>query len=201
MARVAVRRSNSNKIVCYAGDSLTAYDGIPHWPEMVAVSLPGPEHRNIAIGGYSLTQLAQNATTMVDSLLADQSKKVHAVWIGTNDLAAPLGTGAEIYALMADYCTARRAAGWDALIVGTILPRSNAGLPAGFEARRQEFNTLLRADYSFADALMDVAADTRIGDAGDELDTTYYNIDRVHLVEAGSAVVAGIATPLVAALL
>lgn len=46
---------------------------------------------------------------------------------------------------------------------------------------------------TFADALADVAADTRIGDAGDELNTTYYHLtDRVHLNNAGYAVVAPI---------
>lgn len=202
MGKVAIRRDNHSGLVCYAGDSMTAWDGYPHWPEMVAavVVWPGLTHTNVAIGGYSLTELAVDAVTLVDSLLVGQRRGTHAPWIGTNDIAAPLGTGAEIYALLAAYCAARRLAGWDALIVGTILPRSNAGLPEGFEARRQEFNTLLRADHSFADALMDVAADSRIGDAGDELDTDYYNADRVHLVTGGSAVVAGIAAPLIAAL-
>jgi lysophospholipase L1-like esterase len=108
---------------------------------------------------------------------------------GTNDLffGASAGTVQTRYQ---DWCEARQAAGWK-VIAFTILPRSDTSTPGTFETSRQTFNTWLRANWAtFADALVDVAADTRIGDVNDELDTTYYSTDKVHLIAAGQAIVA-----------
>lgn len=102
---------------------------------------------------------------------------------------APLATPAETYALMQSIATAARAAGYQKIVVLTCLPRVTGG-NGNFESDRQAFNTLLRAGYaSFADALADVAADSRIGDAGDNADLTYYQADQVHLNDTGRAII------------
>jgi hypothetical protein len=82
-----------------------------------------------------------------------------------------------------------------------MLPRSDTAAPADFEAKRAAFNADLRQNWAshFA-ALVDVAADPRIGDAGDELDPAYYDADRVHLKAAGLAIVADLVQPTLASL-
>jgi hypothetical protein len=46
---------------------------------------------------------------------------------------------------------------------------------------------------------VDVAADARIGDAGDSDDPAYYAPDRVHLTPTGLAIVADLVQPALAA--
>ena len=53
----------------------------------------------------------------------------------------------------------------------------------------------VRAEWFFitgADALADMGADATIGPAGAEMNTTYFDTDRVHMTNAGYAVVAGL---------
>lgn len=136
--------------------------------------------------------MQSDASTQIDpNYRSDFSKNIVAAWGGTNDIyfGASASTAWSRYQT---YLAARRAAGWKT-IAFTALPRSNAGTPGDFETSRQTFNTSVRnglgTDY---DALADVAADTRIGDAGDETDTTYYSGDKVHLNTTGYGIVAGV---------
>jgi hypothetical protein len=109
------------------------------------------------------------------------------VWEGTLTLS---GVSADEYhTQLKAYCLARKAAGFE-VVVMTTLPWLDD--PAE-EAKRVASNALIRADWAdYADALADVALDGRIGDPGDQNDTTYYIGDAVHLNDAGNAIVAGI---------
>ncbi|MEM0935730.1 MAG: GDSL-type esterase/lipase family protein [Pseudomonadota bacterium] len=106
----------------------------------------------------------------------------------TNDLYF----GADAATAQANYqgwCEDVRGLGY-AVFACTVLPRSNPGTPTSFENDRQTVNAWLRANYgSFADGLIDFAADSSIGDAGDETNRTYY-ADDVHPGPAGHAVLA-----------
>ena len=65
-----------------------------------------------------------------------------------------------------------------------------------FEATRLAYDALLRSSWGeFADGLVDIAADGRIGDTGDNLDRQFYQSDAVHLTNAGNAVMASVAAP------
>lgn len=121
-------------------------------------------------------------------------------WGGTNDLYFG-ASAATTYSRIVTYATARKAAGWRVIIL-SILPRSAGIPPPTFEADRQTVNAALLADFptatahtnitrggAYADFLINIGADTTIGEAGDELNTTYY-ADRVHLTNAGYAIVA-----------
>jgi lysophospholipase L1-like esterase len=63
-----------------------------------------------------------------------------------------------------------------------------------YETKRQDYRALvvpgLGGDSCGADAVVDIAANTTIGDSGDQNNTTYYNADTVHLKTAGYAIVA-----------
>ncbi len=107
----------------------------------------------------------------------------------TNDLFFG-ASAATAYANYVTLCGLARARGFK-IVAMTCLPRSNVGTPGSFEADRQTVNTSIRNNYaSFADALADVGADTTIGDAGDELNLTYYQSDKVHMTDAGYDIVA-----------
>ncbi|NIA02242.1 MAG: hypothetical protein GWP15_02565 [Nitrospirae bacterium] len=112
---------------------------------------------------------------------------------GTNDLY--FGADATTtYNSIVSYLQGRKTAGFE-VIVTTILPRSGGATPLSFEADRQTVNSLIRANWStFADGISDVALDSRIGDEGDELDTTYYASDKVHMANTGYGIVASYAT-------
>jgi lysophospholipase L1-like esterase len=145
---------------------------------------------NDAVSAQTIDDMdAQTSVTATyDSRKGNQ---VLVVWAGTNDIYFG-ATGAATYALLAAYCAARRAVGFKVVVL-TCLPRSNAGTPAGFNTDRATLNTSIRANWAtFADALADVAADSRIGDDGDELDTTYFDADKVHMNATGYGVIASI---------
>jgi len=123
----------------------------------------------------------------VDPLYAPGAQLV--VFIGSNNLSA--GHSPEkSYEAIAVYCRARQAKGWT-VYVTTLLPRVAPATVPDWEKNRQALNALIRAGHaSFASGLIDFAADPHVGDAGDELDATYYTPDQVHLTAAGAAVLA-----------
>ena len=101
-------------------------------------------------------------------------------------------SAADIYDELRTYCSERRAAGFRVVVL-TVLPSSG---PVTFEATRLAFDAMLRANWSkFADGLADIAADDRIGDTGDNLDPKFYLSDGLHLTNAGNAVMASVAAP------
>lgn len=197
----------TNGLLICEGDSLTyelTYASNPYPEQLVALLANKPCYRNFGVNGQTLAQMTADAAVQVDPLLDSRVVNALLVWGGTNDMASPgsYQTAATTEGRLQAYCDARVAAGWTKANIGvfTMLPRSDAvGLPdagklATFESDRQLFNTWLRANYTtFAGFLVDVAADNRIGDAGDELNTTYYTSDKVHLNNTGLAIIAGLA--------
>jgi hypothetical protein len=101
-------------------------------------------------------------------------------------------SAATVYDGLRTYCLARRAAGFRVLVL-TVLPSNR---PETFEATRLAYNAMVRDGWDeFADGLVDIAADPRIGDDGDNLDRQFYHADQVHLTDAGNAVMASVAAP------
>lgn len=182
------------------GDSLTvgfASSGtFGPYPMQLALLYPPTRMvsvQNFAVTGSVIADLISREAAS-DAPYDSRKNPVLLVWIGTNDLVGATLTPAQLLTQLTTYCNSQRSAGYSHIVVFTMLPRSAAGTSVTFEADRQTFNTSLRAGYKgFADALADVAADTRIGISGDELDLTYYNSDKIHLINAGYAIVASIA--------
>lgn len=178
----------------FEGDSLTSDDIVlRNYPIQLAALLgENPVVRNFAVGGSTLAIEIPTREALVDQAFnADPSvMNVCCVWAGTNDLKQFETAPAQVMALYSAYLLRRRARGFKTVAL-TILPRYSPTTPASFEANRQAFNAALRADHSFADALADVAADPRIGDVGDQFDPLLY-ADKVHLTEAGYAIIASI---------
>jgi lysophospholipase L1-like esterase len=132
--------------------------------------------------------LIQSAPISIDPYLGSVSNPVLIVFGGTNDIWLSGKTAAQTYAGFQTYIETRIAAGWNNIIVLTMLPRQSS---APNEATRQAFNTLLRngaATYGYTVA--DIGNDPTIGQAGDQTNTTYYAPDQIHLTQAGQLIVA-----------
>jgi len=192
-----IRVAAALPLIVFDGNSLTyrpADTDVTPYPTQ-CVRLLGEanyEWYNFGVGGQITTQMTADAPTEIDVLFdRRRSKNIVVAWEVSNDLFFG-ASAATAYANYVAYCNARRAAGFTVVAV-TVLPRSGVGTPGSFEADRGTVNTSIRSNWhSFAHALADVAADSRIGDAGDENDATYYKADLVHLTNVGAGVVAQI---------
>jgi lysophospholipase L1-like esterase len=184
-----------NLMLC-DGDSLTTGVGSTagqNYPLQLIGLLGSPwSVIETGVSGQTVVQMEADAATELDPQLNTQSsKKILMAWGGTNDMhfGADATTAYNSYVT---YCTNRRAAGWT-VVAFTVLPRSEATTPAGFEAQRIAFNLSVRSNWTtFADGICDCAADSRIGDSGDELNTTYYAGDKVHLNNTGYGIIASL---------
>jgi hypothetical protein len=182
--------------VVFDGNSLTfgqgATAGMDYPTQTIGILGNGYDKRNFGVVGQTTAQMLSDAVNQVDGVYSGfKPRNICVGWEITNSLYNSVATNS-IYTDYSTYCTVRRARGFKVVAV-TCLPRNNPGTPAGFEAARQGLNASIRANWtSYADALADVGADPTIGDSGDENDTTYYQSDKVHLTDAGYAIVAGI---------
>lgn len=192
------------------GDSITfganLSAGQP-WPDQALVLLGGiSTMTNKGVSGQTLANMESDASTDIDPLISHAAGMINVVvaFGGTNDIyfnADADYTAATTISRLTTYANNRRSAGWRVVVV-TMLPRGDFGggststLPADrkthHEARRQAYNTWLRANYATNSwTLADVAADNRIGDDGDELDTNVYQGDKVHPTATGEGYIAG----------
>jgi len=141
-----------------------------------------------AVTGQTVATMLTNGPTNIDPLIKSANNTI-VIWGGINDNGA--STAQQIYDNLAAYCTARKAAGWNKVIVCTEIDST----AAGWNAKYQALNTLIRASHAWADAVADLGADARLQNASDG---TYYT-DGTHLTAAGYAVVAGIVGAVLAA--
>lgn len=179
----------------FEGDSLTTGAGASagnDFPTLAAALLgTSPAMHNLAVSGSTLKVEIPAREGAVD-LLFDSSPtalNIYSLWAGTNDFKQFETPVADLMALYSANLARHRARGFKT-IAWTILPRNPAVTPASFEPNRIAFNAQLRTTFGdFADRLVDVAADPLMGNAGDELATTYY-ADGVHPNDAGDARIA-----------
>lgn len=195
---------SKKRLIC-DGNSLTygtASTGGSNYPQQLAILL-GSDWLvyNTGIQGILTATMVTSGPTRIDNEILSPyfSKNIVLAWEGTNSLNAGVDA-TTAYNSMVAYCTARKAAG-ASVIVATVLPRSSAGVPADFNAQRAAYNALVVANgLTFADRVFDIAANATIGPDGAELNTTYYAGDRVHLINAGYAIVANAALPIIQSL-
>jgi lysophospholipase L1-like esterase len=126
------------------------------------------------------------------------------VQYGTNDLRNGY-TQAQLIANMTIILAAYRSAGYKT-IVQTIEPAylpSATINPTYDQALQQPYNAWLRANWkTVANGISDFGFDVRVGQAGAELNTTYFrSVDNTHLTDTGYAVVAGYAAQAVMAVI
>jgi lysophospholipase L1-like esterase len=168
------------------------------WPTQVRTLL-GEDSRfsiaNMAVGGSNFSTLESRAAAL-DATVSTHALNVLTVWCGTNETTVP-GNAATTHASLRAYCLARRAAGWDKIIVATAMARGDQPN----EPWRSSFNGLIRANYTqYADALIDVAANANLG-GGTSYLTSYFDVDQIHLSPTGCVEMASIAAPVIDAVI
>lgn len=185
-------------LVVFDGNSMT--DGqFSTFPGDVERAL-GPfwKAQNFGVSGQSTIEMLDDAERQIDTLPSPTRYKILVVWEGSNDLyhGAPVDAS---YARLVEYCKGRKEAGYTVMVL-SLLPRT-LEKHAWYEHDRSELNALLREDFpeavtdylyrgtQYADYFLDVAADSRIGNFGDETDTRFY-YDQVHMTQRGYAIIA-----------
>lgn len=192
-----------NSRLVFDGDSNTlgvgTIGGQSYPAQVVAILGGGNPNNNFGVNGKTIVTMIANAPSQIDPLYnAAHGRDTVICEGGSNDIAFATGQATTTYNNIVIYCNARRAVGWRTYVM-TILPRSDVGIQPNFEVDRQAINADIRANWNtFADGLIDIAANTSIGDTGDETNTQYYASDRVHINSAGSAIVAGLAVTAIA---
>ena len=185
----------------FHGDSITRGFGVPVGSDYPAqtISILGIEKYswlNYGVDGQTMLQMIANAPALVDPQFAAGYRYKLTAFAGTNDIALSGVTGTVAYNRNVTYGTARKGVGWKLILID-MLPRNQSG----FEAERTTFNGLLAADFptnvssifytggAYADVLIRISLDTDMGQAGDELDLTWYS-DGIHPTAAGDAKIA-----------
>jgi len=187
--------TKGTKLISCDGDSLTLGSLETSYPAQLSLLYTPREFvTNYGISGQKISDMITNSPAKLDGHCAYWNKNILVVWAGTNDLAASV-PAATVYANIVAYCSARRSAGYKVVIL-TILPRGT--FVGALETARLAVNTNITTNWAtFADAVVDVASNEYLDDC---TDTTYFNADKVHLIEAGNAVVAGLVKTAVDAL-
>jgi hypothetical protein len=173
--------------VLFIGNSLSngGFSGVSaSLPRLVNAAI-GTQYTvdNHSRGGVTGALLAQHVAG--DTIWPMRRAKVCVIWETTNSIVVT-GDGG-IVAANWNISLAQRAlaAGCQKIVLGTCLPRTGMS-----NTTRDNANTQLRL-FAASDpsriSIADVAANTTIGENGDDLNATYYS-DGIHLTAAGNAV-------------
>ena len=190
------------QVVCH-GDSLTrgenASSGLgtalgTTYPAVLARTL-GPAWRvtNVGTGGWTFNLLTGEAPRKVDPLFDPHlTQNVLIIFGGTNDLGGSHESAEKAYGKLTAYCRARKAAHpWRILVVTPPVAAYPRVYPVDFDAQMVQYGALIRRNWhSFADGIVDVQADPRLGAPGAEHNPVYFNShDFTHLTDVGYAIV------------
>jgi lysophospholipase L1-like esterase len=139
---------------------------------------------NEGVGGSRWVELTSRASAL-DDRITPYAQNVLFVWCGTNEVGT---NNAPASAAAAEtYLAARRAAGWETIVVLTAMDR----VEGQNEPWRTAYNTALRGlCTSNGYILADIAADSRIGAAGAFANSSYFQVDGIHLNAGGTTVAA-----------
>jgi lysophospholipase L1-like esterase len=194
-----------HRLLVFDGDSITFGYNVPasSYPAQCVAALTDQSYAMylVAIGGSTWAALIARAATSIDPIYdARPAKKIVCAMAGTNDLwACGTGAGAAVFAQVVAYCQARRAAGWQVIVL-TMLPCATSAVDKGasFDTEQVALNAAIVAGWAaFADGMVDVASNANLSDAND---TTYFYADKMHLNATGYGVVAGLVKTAIEAL-
>ncbi len=197
--------ANTNQVV-FVGDSLTAggpgLPAISHcYPWVLSQQFGGAfKSLMIATPGATIAQQQTVVTLQVQPLdLTPFAVNVAVVCCGSNDLAGGARTAAQVQADLATLCTGLRTAGFKVILVTITLRSDGVGTTnAALWTAINTVNAGLRSTYTtYADALVDWAADARLTDPTN----TAWFADQVHTTDAGDGVKASLVKPALDALL
>ncbi len=198
------RLTNKRQIICL-GDSRTHNSSHPTtlgWVAQTQAVLGESSFlmMNCGIGSDTIANAVTNETDRVITQLNTFSRQIFCIWYGRNDLVVGGATPATVFSNLKTYCQAIKTARADAtVIIFTELPSAGG---AGYETDRQTLNTSIRSEVSPPwDYICDIGNDATIGQAGQNLDATYYsNSDHIHPTFAGDTIISSVISPILAVL-
>ncbi len=131
------------------------------------------------------------ASQVLESRDECKANDVVVLWGGTNDLAGDMTGGSTIVnatlAAAVSLCTSAAVDGFD-VYFPNMLPREDVdNVNPTFEADRASFNSQLANELAGVATVVDVAA---IANLSEPTNTTYFLGDKVHLTDAGNALIA-----------
>lgn len=184
-ATKSITMTAADRIIAFEGESLTAGNGtIPTYANLYGANASPTFYGSMFAlsGSYVNTAGSPNMQERAAGLDAvippnkNGRKFILSVQI-SNDLLVT--SSATYLSQLATYLDARKAAGWDKVVLATILPRIPATY-ATFNTRRAEANPILRTWVgTHCDAIIDFAAEADYGDDADASDAAKY-YDGVH---------------------
>lgn len=188
-------RSFTSRVVCL-GDSYTEgarSTGGRNYPNQLALS-SSVEVINFGLSSGTIVTanggnpVMHNIRTTIDNYVSGTGSRKMVVLAGHNNLTSSGGLSqdaATAHGELNTLCSYHRTAGWQVYVC--TIPASNG---TGVAAQRSTYNQLIRDNYTtYANNLIDLAADSRMGNASD---TTYYHSDGTHLNSVGYGVLAGL---------
>lgn len=128
--------------------------------------------------GKTTRQLTTEFPTAVAPYFKSGDILIH--WELTNDLNAGQ-TPAQCLVNLKAYCTQAKAMGLVVYVL-TCIPRNPTFIS---NSDRLTLNSLILADTSFCDGVIDVCTLSQFDNGSDYTDTTYYNADGTHLTTSG----------------
>jgi len=188
-------------LVTVDGNSLAKgnINGVTPWSATLATNLGTWFVSNYSVVAATTEQRILGETAAQADYRLNRPKNIAVLWEITNSLY--FGDDAAIaYAAYRQWCLDWKAAGFKVVAV-TALPRNDGVPQPAMENSRQTVNASVVANWpTFADALFDIGSDATIGVYGSELNTTYYQADKVHLTSAGNAYFESLIRPVILAL-
>lgn len=156
------------------------------YPNALRMTQPGDWRvHNMGVSERAMpTMLANLQTAILDNLDATAAARVVVFWEGVNDILTNSRSPEDEYQLYVDYAAEVQGAGAIAVTMTSLpfashVPSSEAH--AAKAAAVSAFNNLLRADNSFVDIFIDLAAESVF----DPTDLTIYQSDGIHLTDKG----------------
>jgi lysophospholipase L1-like esterase len=143
---------------------------------------------NEAAGGDTSANVISRLSSDETIINKFTGPNVYTVGIGANDIntSVPVAT---IYSNIQSICASVKANTNAEVIVETVLP---GNFPIGnptFENNRQLLNTDIRNGGSCPYIVSDRGNDSTIGQAGDQNNTTYYQVDGMHPTSDGDSII------------
>jgi lysophospholipase L1-like esterase len=178
--------------IIFDGNSLTAGSGATAGNDYPSVVMDNYSEnwarRNIGKSGQTLRQMIDSRGD-VPEVLTGIVDNIYICWGGHNDFAG--GADVDTVLKRTEVCCSLAQTDGYTVIVMAMLPSTYSGQPAKLDSMRCAYNDSLRAQYSgWADAMVELDQDADIGQDGDQNNTTFYSADKIHLTNAGYAIVA-----------
>lgn len=169
-----VTRSSGPRVLILEGDSITASS--TNYGALVAPNLSPACFGCVFAGpGSSLAAVNARAATLdkaIPLVKPSGSKYITSILIGRNDYGSY--TPSDYAVAVAGWTSARKAAGWDKVVLVTILPST----ASGFNTWRNSVNAIFKgagwATANGVDAICDFAADATMGPDAAASDTSLY---------------------------